>query len=457
MPAVLEVSLYICLEYCNIPSVIDCCYVGIRLESKAAKQTNKQINKTPRVWRFRCSSNARIKSVRAKPLPNPLHYYLFLGPTTPLAPTSTIVSKPKEFAHLIKNRFGSADNITQLSKFYIGMYPDRPSGHLEKSTSHHYHHHHHHRNSSNTPQQHHFHHLLPISSPSTGLAVSRSELDDQGVTETDGKSGGTLPASFKYASDDENSSITSGSGPHAGGLLMGSPGHTASGGGHFTSTQAGQQLQMVTLTPGALEPIMAELKEVKESNRRVSEVLLRQTEEFEDHRVHMQNEMSLLRSQLEDERFRVERLEEQLNDLTELHQHEILNLRQDLASTEEKIEYRLDERTTDLSDLVDNTSTRISRLEQQQQQQQILSMEMVENATFRTIISKLINVVLALLAVVLVCVSTAANFLSPFLHSTPRLVISLTAALLAWLVYHYLPNIQAAGSWTLGIFSWPWS
>ena len=32
---------------------------------------------------------------------------------------STIVSKPKEFAHLIKNRFGSADNITQLSESRI--------------------------------------------------------------------------------------------------------------------------------------------------------------------------------------------------------------------------------------------------------------------------------------------------------------------------------------------------
>ncbi|KAK3780488.1 hypothetical protein RRG08_045152 [Elysia crispata] len=305
---------------------------------------------------------------------------------------NTIVSKPKEFAHLIKNKFGSADNIAQL------------------------------------------------------------KLDDQGVMEADGKSGGTLPASFKYASDDENSSITSGSGPHGGGLMMG---NTTSGSGGTQHT--GHHLQMVALTPGALDPVMKELKEVQESNRRVSEVLLRQTEEFEDYRVQMQNDMSLLRSQLEDERFRVERLEEQLNDLTELHQHEILNLRQDLSSTEEKIEYRLDERTTDLSDLVDNTSTRISRLEQQQQQQQILSMEMVENATFRTIISKLINVVLALLAVVLVCVSTAAKFLSPFLHSTPRLLISLTTALVAWLLYHYIPNIQAAGSWFTGVFSWPWS
>ena len=29
----------------------------------------------------------------------------------------TIVSKPKEFAHLIKNRFGSADNINDISKW----------------------------------------------------------------------------------------------------------------------------------------------------------------------------------------------------------------------------------------------------------------------------------------------------------------------------------------------------
>ena len=28
----------------------------------------------------------------------------------------TIVSKPKEFAHLIKNRFGSADNINDISE-----------------------------------------------------------------------------------------------------------------------------------------------------------------------------------------------------------------------------------------------------------------------------------------------------------------------------------------------------
>lgn len=56
-------------------------------------------------------------------------------------------------------------------------------------------------------------------------------------------------------------------------------------------------------------------------------------------------------------------------------------------------------------------------MELQQQQQQIISMEMVDNVTFRTLLTKMINVVLAILAVVLVFVSTAANLISPFLHT----------------------------------------
>lgn len=46
--------------------------------------------------------------------------------------------------------------------------------------------------------------------------------------------------------------------------------------------------------------------------------------------------------------FRCERLEEQLNDLTELHQNEILNLKQELASMEEKIAYQSYERGRDI-------------------------------------------------------------------------------------------------------------
>lgn len=49
---------------------------------------------------------------------------------------------------------------------------------------------------------------------------------------------------------------------------------------------------------------------------------------------------------------RYERLEDQLNDLTDLHQHETANLKQELASIEEKVAYQAYERSRDVQVLI---------------------------------------------------------------------------------------------------------
>ena len=54
-------------------------------------------------------------------------------------------------------------------------------------------------------------------------------------------------------------------------------------------------------------------------------------------------------------------------------------------------------------------------MELQQQQQQLISMEGIENSNFRALLTKLINVMLSLLAVILIFVSTVASMLGPFL------------------------------------------
>jgi len=59
----------------------------------------------------------------------------------------------------------------------------------------------------------------------------------------------------------------------------------------------------------------------------------------------------------------------------------------------------------------------ITKMELQLQQQRLISMEGIENSTFRALVTKLINVALAMLAVILVFVSTIANFATPFLTS----------------------------------------
>ncbi|KAK7091697.1 hypothetical protein V1264_009350 [Littorina saxatilis] len=295
--------------------------------------------------------------------------------------SGTIVSKPKEFAHLIKNRFGSADNIAQMK-----------------------------------------------------MEETMADTDSQPQART----GGTLPASFKYpGSEDDNSSVTSGSGYGVG--MQSSP--------HSASQNASQSLPVTT--QAVLEPLCEELALVKDNNLKVEESIGRLVDEFDSYKSVTQSEMSLLRSLLDEEKYKVDRLEEQINDLTELHQNEMSNIKQDMSSMEEKIEYRLDERTTDLSDLVDNCQTRILRLEQQQQQQQLLSMEMVENVTFRTILTKLINVVLALLAVVLVFVSTAANLISPFLTSRMRILSTGGLVLGISLLFTY-------GGWLFAYFAYAW-
>uniref|UniRef100_H3AVC6 Transmembrane and coiled-coil domain family 1 n=1 Tax=Latimeria chalumnae TaxID=7897 RepID=H3AVC6_LATCH len=115
-----------------------------------------------------------------------------------------------------------------------------------------------------------------------------------------------------------------------------------------------------------------------------------------------------------------ERLEEQLNDLTELHQNEILNLKQELASMEEKIAYQSYERARDIQEALEACQTRISKMELQQQQQQVVQLEGLENATARTLLGKLINVLLAIMAVVLVFVSTVANCVVPLMKTRNR-------------------------------------
>jgi len=55
---------------------------------------------------------------------------------------------------------------------------------------------------------------------------------------------------------------------------------------------------------------------------------------------------------------RYERLEDQLNDLTELHQNETGNLKQELASIEEKVAYQAYERARDIQVMQPVTSPR---------------------------------------------------------------------------------------------------
>ncbi|XP_076857220.1 transmembrane and coiled-coil domains protein 2 [Brachyhypopomus gauderio] len=289
------------------------------------------------------------------------------GGVSALTHTAAVVSKPREFASLIRNKFGSADNIAHMKDTL-------EEGHTE-----------------DTPR-----------------ALSGSA---------------TLVSSPKYGSDDECSSASSGSaaGSNSGGggagggamsglgVVMGSPRLDGHHHHHHHSSPS-------------WDALLEGLQEIKASQTHMEDAM-------EDLRSQLQSDYSYMTQCLQEERYRYERLEEQLNDLSELHQNELSNLKQELASMEEKVAYQSYERARDIQEAVEACLTRISKLELQQQQQ-VVQLEGVENANARALLGKLINVILALMAVLLVFVSTMASFITPLMKSRTRVLTTVALALL---------------------------
>ncbi|XP_048356557.1 transmembrane and coiled-coil domain protein 3 isoform X3 [Sphaerodactylus townsendi] len=241
-------------------------------------------------------------------------------PGVSLTPPVFVFSKSREFANLIRNKFGSADNIAHL----------------------------------------------------------KNSLDDFRPETSSRAYGGsaTIVAKPKYASDDECSSGTSGSADSNGNQSFGHGGTNA------------------LVSHGKLSMILEELQEIKEAQSQLAE-------DIENLNVQFKRDYGFISQTLQEERYRYQRLEDQLNDLTDLHQHETANLKQELASIEEK-------------EALESCQTRVSKLELHQQEQQALQSETV-NA--KVLLGKCINVVLAFMTVILVCVSTIAKFIAPMMRS----------------------------------------
>uniref|UniRef100_UPI003AAD6518 transmembrane and coiled-coil domains protein 1b isoform X2 n=1 Tax=Centroberyx gerrardi TaxID=166262 RepID=UPI003AAD6518 len=210
-----------------------------------------------------------------------------------------VVSKPREIASLIRNKFGSADNIAALKDSLDDTQGDEGVG--------------------------------------------------PGGTRTLG--GGQLQSSPKYGSEDDCSSATSGSA--GANSTTGAPGGPPSSKGNTLEHAQGS----------GFDALLHEIQELRDNQGRLEE-------SFENLKAHYQRDYTMIMEALQEERFRCERLEEQLNDLTELHQNEILNLKQELASMEEKIAYQSYERARDIQEALEACQTRISKMELQQQQQQ---------------------------------------------------------------------------------------
>ena len=126
-----------------------------------------------------------------------------------------------------------------------------------------------------------------------------------------------------------------------------------------------------------------------------------------------------------------------MNDLTELHQNEIENLKQLICDMEEKVQYQSEDRLRDINESLENCHTRISKMEHQHNQhlQQLITLDSFENSNARQLMLKLINVLLTVLQVVLLLVATFASIIIPFFQTRLRVLNTLFSFFVLFLLY----------------------
>ncbi|XP_067860752.1 transmembrane and coiled-coil domain protein 3 isoform X2 [Heptranchias perlo] len=280
-----------------------------------------------------------------------------------LTPPAIVFNKPREIANLIRNKFGSADNIAHLKNSMEDFRRDGGSRALSGSA----------------------------------MLVSKA----------------------KYMSDDECSS----------GSVSGDSNGNSDFGAAGTVSPKSSSLER---QQSKLCAILDELREIKEAQSQLSE-------EIKNLKIQFNRDYSIITQTLQEEHYRSENLEYQLNNLTELHQHETIDLKQELASIEEKVAYQSYERARDIQEALESCQTRLATLELHQQQQQVVQ---IENANAKVLLGKCINVFLAIMTVILVCVSTIAKFSIPLMKSRLNIVCTLCAVILVFIFWKKWDQIQ---------------
>ncbi|XP_032895277.1 transmembrane and coiled-coil domain protein 3 isoform X2 [Amblyraja radiata] len=284
-------------------------------------------------------------------------------PGVTLTPPAFVFNKPRELANLIRNKFGSADNIAQLKNSMEDF--QRDAGHRALS----------------------------------GSAV--------------------LVSKAKYGSDDEASSPS----------VSGDSNGNSDFGIKDTASPKSSSLER---EHSKLPAVLEELREMKEAQSQLAA-------DIQNLKAQFNRDYGIVTQTLQEEHYRLACLEDQLNDLSELHQHETMDLKQELASIEEKVAYQSYERARDIQEALESCQTRLATLELHQQQQQVVQSE---NANAKVLLAKCINVLLAIMTVILVCVSTVAKFSIPLMKSRLHIMCTICAVMLIFICWKKWDQLQ---------------
>jgi len=347
--------------------------------------------------------------------------------------SSTVMSRPKEFANFVlrgaggNHKFGSADN---LSASMTPSNADSTTSKVESAS----------RINNSSEKT-----VKPNSLPREGSAGGTSSLlsnENRQSSFEERRKCLSEDGGLRHRSSRPSDASTASSIPPPGGTKsQSSHGQHGQHGQHI----AQQQTPLPTSSPnrrpnnfaedagggsdGEWNAIIQELTLHKEEVERLRE-------EMEDMRQQCKQDVETLTYKLYEERESYARLEEQINDLTELHQHEIENIKSGITDMEEKVQYQSEERLLDIKEHLQSLETKVTSMEHQQVQQQYLNIEGLDSSDARAIMMKLLNALITFVHVILFLIGTFMNLAKPFLRTTSRLLITTVIVILFVCAYH---------------------
>ena len=331
----------------------------------------------------------------------------------------SVMSKPKELATKLRHKFGSADNLSQLSK---DSDPDSSQAKKQPENRNHL-------GSASLPRENSggiYHHASTASSSS---AKHRKCISDDGrrSERSAGRSVGTAPDD-----DEDDASSDSDSDSEHPEVAKEASKSSPQRGGHHHNATSGEEV-----TSAEWKTVMQELTLQKEENDHLRE-------EMEELRQQFKLDLETLTYQLREDRERFDRLEEQMNDMIELHQHEVENIKSGVGDMEEKVQYQSEERLLDIKEHLQTLETKVTSMEHQAAQQQYLNFEGMDNTDARAVLMKLLSAAITVVHVLLFFVATLMTAARPFVRTSPRLAATTLVVFVAVWTYYKQEDILAA-------------
>ncbi|CAJ0938270.1 unnamed protein product, partial [Mesorhabditis belari] len=288
--------------------------------------------------------------------------------------TGQVISAPLDLAHIIRSSFGSADNIN-----------DETGG----------------ETSTNVGQS-------VFYARSENAAASTSSAQPASTAAASNKSS-TLPPGLRMPTSPTHSNK-----PMSNYQTPETHLYSAKSARDFDALSNGSREEHLD---SLLKETIAELRLTKEANSHL-------TKQFQELAEFVQKELKFFEKSQQEDRFRFQKLEDQLNETIDLHQAEVNVVRQELSNIANRLDYQYNDRFKKVEETMETTQNHMQRMEHTFKES--LDLRLQGTAWWNAMLLGGANVLVEILKLLLFLIAIVLDFFKPFTGTRTRTGLLIT-------------------------------